>query len=102
MCGDSFERLVLGSDLPVVVEFWTETCVPCMAVKPVLERLAQEYADKVLVFTVNVNECLEVVDRCGIRSVPAIMTFKDGEQVGFQSGFKGAERIEELFRDLAS
>ncbi|UKA64639.1 thioredoxin [Arthrobacter sp. FW306-04-A] len=76
----SFHADVLKSTKPVVVEFWADWSGPCARLSPVLEQLAVEYADKIEVVKVNVDENPETKGAFGISSVPSVFLFKDGER----------------------
>ncbi|WAH97202.1 thioredoxin [Arthrobacter sp. MMS18-M83] len=76
----SFHADVLKSTKPVVVEFWADWSGPCARLSPVLEQLAVEYADKIDVVKVNVDENPETAGAFGVNSVPSVFLFKDGER----------------------
>ncbi len=76
----SFDAEVLKSPKPVVVEFWADWSGPCARLSPVLEQLAAEYADKIDIVKVNVDENPETAGAFGISSVPSVFLFKDGER----------------------
>lgn len=76
----SFDADVLKSAKPVVVEFWADWAGPCTRLSPVLEQLAVEYANKIEVVKVNVDENPETAGAFGISSVPSVFLFKDGER----------------------
>ena len=75
---DSFERDVLNSDLPVLVDYWAEWCGPCKMIAPVLEEIATEYEGKLKVCKLNIDENSETPPKYGIRGIPTLMIFKDG------------------------
>ncbi len=78
---EGFQKDVLDSDKPVLVDFWAEWCGPCRLVAPVMEQLAKEYADKLRVAKVDVDANQQVAMRYNIRSIPSILFFKDGKHV---------------------
>ncbi len=75
----SFEADVLKATEPVVVDFWAEWCGPCKMIGPSLEELARDYAGKVKIVKLNVDENPAVAGKLGIRSIPTLMLFKDGK-----------------------
>jgi len=77
-----FEKEVLHSDVPVLVDFWAPWCPPCRAIGPTLDALAAEYQGKAKVVKVDVDDEPEVASRYGVSSIPALLLFKGGEQVG--------------------
>jgi thioredoxin 1 len=77
----NFEELVLKSDKPVLVDFWAEWCGPCRMVGPVVEELSTEYAGKAIVGKVNVDNNAGISAKYGIRNIPTLLFFKNGEVV---------------------
>jgi thioredoxin 1 len=75
----TFESDVIKSAEPVVVDFWAEWCGPCKMIGPSLEELAKDYAGKVKIVKLNVDENPAVAGKLGIRSIPTLMLFKDGK-----------------------
>ncbi|MCL4309724.1 MAG: thioredoxin [Thermoleophilia bacterium] len=74
----NFQAEVLGSDLPVIVDFWAAWCGPCRMVGPLVEEIANDYEGKVKVTKLNVDENRETAGKYGIMSIPTILLFKDG------------------------
>ncbi|HIC20082.1 TPA: thioredoxin, partial [Candidatus Poribacteria bacterium] len=77
----NFEEVVLNSDTLIVVDFWAEWCGPCKQIAPVLEELAAEHADTYKIGKLNVDESKENAMQYGIRSIPTMLVFKDGQVV---------------------
>ena len=83
---DSFEADVLKSDKPVLVDFWAEWCGPCKAIAPTLDEMASTYEGKVQVVKVNIDESRQTPAKFGIRGIPTLMMFKNGQLAATKVG----------------
>lgn len=83
---DSFDAEVLGAAKPVLVDFWAEWCGPCRMVGPVVEEIAQEMSGKALVGKLDVDSNPQIATQYGIRSIPTLLIFKNGQVVEKQVG----------------
>ena len=98
--GEEFDTVVLGSQLPAVVDFWAEWCGPCRAIAPAVSQLAAEYEGRVLVAKLNADECPEVIMRYGIRGIPTLIYFKDGQEAGRVVGLTGYATLKNKLEKL--
>ncbi len=75
---DNFEEEVLNSDIPVLVDYWAEWCGPCKMIAPILDEIAEEYGDKIKIAKLNIDENQNTPPKYGIRGIPTLMIFKNG------------------------
>jgi thioredoxin 1 len=83
---EAFEKAILQSDLPVVVDFWAPWCGPCKMVAPILEKFAQEYAGKLIVAKVNTDENPQWAGQFGVQGIPTMIFFSEGKVIHHQVG----------------
>jgi len=95
-----FQDEVLQSDLPVLVDFWAEWCVPCRMLTPLIEQITEEYAGRLKVAKCNVDECPETSNTYGIQSIPTLMVFHKGEPASQNIGVIPKKTIVEMFETL--
>jgi thioredoxin 1 len=94
----NFEGEVLKSSQPVLIDFWATWCGPCRAIAPVVEQLAKEYAGKLKVGKVNIDEHPKTPTTYDVRSIPTLLLFKDGKVVGQIVGAVPRPKIEDLIK----
>jgi len=88
-----FETEVLGSDQPVLVDFWAEWCVPCHMVSPVVEEIGRDKGDALSVVKLNIDENPEVTRKYGVMSIPTLIMFVGGEEKARVVGARGKDAI---------
>jgi thioredoxin 1 len=97
MIGDvtdgDFEERVLGSEIPVLVDFWAEWCVPCHMVSPVVEEIGRDKGETLQVAKLNIDDNPEVTRRFGVMSIPTLMLFKGGKEIARVVGARGKDAL---------
>ena len=96
----TFDQEVLKSEQPVLVDFWAVWCGPCKAIAPIVDSVAATFAGKLKVIKVNVDENGATPSRYGIRGIPALLFFKNGQVVDQVVGYKPQDEIEEKVKLL--
>jgi thioredoxin 1 len=97
---DSFDSEIVNSDIPAMVDFWAEWCGPCKMVGPVVEELAGEYQGKIKIAQMDVDNNRQTPAKFGIRNIPTLILFKDGEVKNMIIGAQPKSAIEEELKKL--
>jgi len=97
---DNFEKEVIKSDKPVLVDLWAPWCGPCVAIGPIVEELAGEYKDKIKVAKLNVDDSPQTATSHGVRSIPTLMLFKDGKLEDTLIGLVPKDRLEDFIKKV--
>jgi thioredoxin 1 len=97
---DSFDSEIINSDIPAMVDFWAEWCGPCKMVGPVVEELAGEYQGKIKVAKMDVDHNRQTPAKFGIRNIPTLILFKDGEVINTIVGAQSKSAIEGELKKL--
>ena len=94
---ENFEKEVIKSDKPVLIDFWATWCGPCKMIAPTVEEIAEEYEGKIKVGKVNVDEEPDLTQSFGISSIPTLVLMKDGKPADMMVGLRTKEQIVEMF-----
>ena len=92
----NFDEEVLKSQLPVLVDFWAEWCQPCKIVSPIVEELSKEYAGKIKVGKMDVDDNPQTAGNYGVMSIPTLMIFKNGQPVKTTIGAQGKDALKRM------
>ncbi|MFP4630250.1 MAG: thioredoxin [Desulfohalobiaceae bacterium] len=97
----SFESEVLKNNTPVLVDFWAPWCGPCRAIAPILEELGKEYEGQIQVAKMNVDENPATPSKFGVRAIPTLILFKDGDVVGQVTGAVSKSNLKDMINQKA-
>lgn len=96
---DSFENDVLKADKPILVDFWAEWCGPCKQIGPALEELAADMSDDITIAKVNIDDNPMTPGKYGVRGIPTLMIFRNGEVASTKIGAMAKTKIEEWIKE---
>lgn len=97
-----WESAVLKSEIPVLVDFWAEWCAPCRQISPIIKELAAEYGDKVKIVKMDIDASPATPGKYGVRAIPTILAFKDGQVVQQIQGARPKGDFEDMIQGLLS
>jgi thioredoxin 1 len=97
--GETFEEVVVKSDIPVLVDFWAPWCAPCHVIAPIIEDLSRDYTGRVKFAKVNVDEARKVATSLGIMSIPTIAIFNKGQVMNQFIGVQPKAALEKMIED---
>jgi thioredoxin 1 len=96
----NFNKEVLKSNLPVLVDYWAQWCMPCKTMAPIIEEIAKEYSNKIKVAKVNVDEDATLATKYGITSIPTFLFFKDGKEISRIVGVVPKKKLVDKIKEL--
>ena len=97
----NFQSEVMESDVPTVVDFWAEWCGPCKMIGPSLEELSNEMAGSVKITKLNIDENPDLAAQFGVRSIPTLLLFKNGQPAGMQVGAKPKSALADWIKSVS-
>ena len=97
---DSFDADVISSTKPVLVDFWAEWCGPCKQIAPALDELNEEFGDQLMIAKVNIDENPETPSKYGVRGIPTLIIFKDGEVASTKVGALPKSKLKEWINSV--
>ncbi len=96
-----FQEEITKADKPVIVDFWAAWCGPCMMTKPILDKLAKEYGDRISFLPINADDSREVLEQFRVFGIPTVITIRNGREVGRVTGIQDEAGYRALFEALA-
>jgi len=96
-----FQQKLSETRKPIIIDFWATWCGPCMLAKPILEKLAKEYVDKVEFIPLNADDSRELLEHFHIFGIPTVLTLRNGEEVGRVTGAQNEQNYRNMFEALA-
>ena len=78
----TFESEIVKSDIPAILDFWAEWCVPCKMISPLVDEISKEFEGKIKIGKINVDENIEIATNLGVMNIPTLLFFKDGKEAG--------------------
>ncbi len=96
----NFQAEVIDSDIPVIVDFWAEWCAPCRAIAPIIGGLADEYAGRVKIVKLNIDDSPAAPGQFGVRAIPTVLAFRDGQVVQQLQGARPKADFAEMVQKL--
>ena len=96
-----FQQKISASSKPIIIDFWATWCMPCMMTKPILEKLAKEYADKIEFMPINADDSREALEQFRVFGIPTVLTLRDGKEVGRVTGAQNEANYRAMFEALA-
>jgi len=97
---NNFEKVVVQSELPVLVDFWAPWCGPCRMVGPIVEELAQDNQGRLQVAKLNVDENRMLSERFNVRSIPTLVFFKNGQEIKRIVGAQGKAQLQKIINEI--
>ncbi len=96
----TFEEVVLNSETPVVLDFWAEWCAPCRQISPIIKQLAEDYDGRIKVVKMNIDESPATPGKYGVRAIPTVLAFQNGQVVEQLQGARPKAAFEEMAQKL--
>lgn len=96
-----FQQKINTTEKPIVIDFWASWCAPCMATKPILDKLAKEFSDSVEFLPINADDSREILEQYRVFGIPTILTIRNGKEIGRITGARNEAGYRELFQSLA-